>query len=104
MTHVGAGHSGDITGVKISPDARYIVSVSEDGAIFRWKCPASLCKTTATDGGSAPVKGKQEVAEQEDGDTPKQESTTKLSTSKQEVMPKQENTPKQEVMPKQEEE
>ena len=41
MTHIGAGHSGQITGVRISPDGQYIVSVSDDGAIMRWKFPVS---------------------------------------------------------------
>lgn len=39
MTHIGVGHSGDVSGVKISPDGRHIVSVSEDGAILRWRYP-----------------------------------------------------------------
>ncbi len=45
VTHVGAGHSGEITGVKISPDGRYIVSVSNDGAIMRWRFPSSYGNT-----------------------------------------------------------
>ncbi len=40
MTHVGVGHSGEITGVKISPDGQYIISVSNDGAIMCWRYPA----------------------------------------------------------------
>lgn len=77
VTHVGVGHSGEITGIKISPDARYIVSVSDDGAIFRWKYPASLFQTTPvampTNEGVM-TEGKQEVMEQEvGGNTPKQE-------------------------------
>ena len=39
VTHIGVGHSGDVSGVKISPDGRHIVSVSEDGAILRWRYP-----------------------------------------------------------------
>lgn len=46
MTHIGAGHSGEITGVKISPDGQFIVSVSDDGAIMRWKFPVSNEQTT----------------------------------------------------------
>ena len=41
MTHIGLGHSTPITGVKISPDERNIISVSEDGAILRWAFPHS---------------------------------------------------------------
>uniref|UniRef100_A0A8D1FKJ5 Cilia- and flagella-associated protein 52 n=1 Tax=Sus scrofa TaxID=9823 RepID=A0A8D1FKJ5_PIG len=39
VTHVGVGHSGNITRVRISPGNEYIVSVSADGAILRWKYP-----------------------------------------------------------------
>jgi WD40 repeat protein len=39
MTHIGVGHSAPITGVKISPDERHIISVSSDGAILRWTFP-----------------------------------------------------------------
>lgn len=34
---VGAGHSGHIKCLKMSPDQSFIVSCSEDGGIFRWK-------------------------------------------------------------------
>ena len=47
MTHIGADHSGKVTGVKISPDGRFIVSVSDDGAIMRWKFPV-FSEETAT--------------------------------------------------------
>nr|XP_009672125.1 PREDICTED: WD repeat-containing protein 16 isoform X2 [Struthio camelus australis] len=39
VTHVGVGHSGSITRLKICPGNKYIVSVSADGAILRWKYP-----------------------------------------------------------------
>ena len=39
VTHVGMGHSGDITRVKICPNSKHILSVSADGAILRWKYP-----------------------------------------------------------------
>ena len=39
MTHVGVGHSGEITAVKISPDGKTVISVSADGAILRWQFP-----------------------------------------------------------------
>ncbi|XP_074870560.1 cilia- and flagella-associated protein 52 isoform X2 [Carettochelys insculpta] len=41
VTHVGMGHSGSITRLKICPGNKYIVSVSADGAILRWKYPHS---------------------------------------------------------------
>ena len=41
VTHVGVGHSGDITRVKVAPNGQHIVSVSEDGAILRWRYPFS---------------------------------------------------------------
>nr|KAF6415330.1 cilia and flagella associated protein 52 [Molossus molossus] len=39
VTHVGVGHSGNIRRLRISPGNQYIISVSADGAILRWKCP-----------------------------------------------------------------
>ncbi|NXG66461.1 CFA52 protein, partial [Hemiprocne comata] len=39
VTHVGVGHSGNITRLKVSPGNKYIVSVSTDGAILIWKFP-----------------------------------------------------------------
>ena len=39
VTHVGAGHSGNIAHLKVCPNQKYIVSVSSDGAIFRWTFP-----------------------------------------------------------------
>ncbi|NXN25863.1 CFA52 protein, partial [Nycticryphes semicollaris] len=41
VTHIGVGHSGKITRLKICPDKKYIVSVSADGAILLWKYPES---------------------------------------------------------------
>lgn len=41
VTHMGIGHSAAITQVKISCDKKYILSVSKDGAILRWKFPFS---------------------------------------------------------------
>ena len=35
----GAGHSGAVTKVKISPDRRILVSVGAEGAIMIWKMP-----------------------------------------------------------------
>ncbi|XP_033214213.1 cilia- and flagella-associated protein 52 isoform X2 [Belonocnema kinseyi] len=42
ITHIGLGHAAIITGIKFSPDAKNIVSVSADGAIMIWKCPFEL--------------------------------------------------------------
>ncbi|PRD33158.1 UNVERIFIED_CONTAM: Cilia- and flagella-associated protein 52 [Trichonephila clavipes] len=39
VTHVGIGHSDEITAVKISPDKKYLISVGKDGCIIRWKFP-----------------------------------------------------------------
>ncbi|XP_069510674.1 cilia- and flagella-associated protein 52 [Ambystoma mexicanum] len=39
VTHVGIGHSGSITRLRICPHNKNIISVSADGAIIRWKCP-----------------------------------------------------------------
>ena len=39
MTHVGLGHSGEITRLKICPHGQHIVSVSADGAVLKWKFP-----------------------------------------------------------------
>uniref|UniRef100_A0A8V5HHI5 Cilia- and flagella-associated protein 52 n=1 Tax=Melopsittacus undulatus TaxID=13146 RepID=A0A8V5HHI5_MELUD len=39
VTHVGVGHSGNITRLKICPGKKNIVSVSADGAILIWKYP-----------------------------------------------------------------
>ncbi|KAM4603483.1 cilia- and flagella-associated protein 52 [Polymixia lowei] len=39
VTHVGVGHSGSITGVKVCTNNRTLVSTSADGAILRWRYP-----------------------------------------------------------------
>ncbi|KAM5135759.1 cilia- and flagella-associated protein 52 [Mantella aurantiaca] len=39
VTQVGIGHSGSINRLKICPLSKYIISVSSDGAILRWKYP-----------------------------------------------------------------
>ncbi|XP_029456180.1 cilia- and flagella-associated protein 52 [Rhinatrema bivittatum] len=39
VTHVGIGHSGNISSIRICPSIKYIISVSSDGAILRWKYP-----------------------------------------------------------------
>ncbi|KFO86672.1 WD repeat-containing protein 16, partial [Buceros rhinoceros silvestris] len=39
VTHVGVGHSGNITRLRICPGNKYIVSVSADGAILIWQYP-----------------------------------------------------------------
>lgn len=40
-THVGGGHSGNITHLRICPNQRHIVSVGADGGIFRWAFPSA---------------------------------------------------------------
>ncbi|NWU94106.1 CFA52 protein, partial [Upupa epops] len=39
MTHIGAGHGGNIARLKICPGKKYIGSVSTDGAILLWRYP-----------------------------------------------------------------
>ncbi|CAL1528824.1 unnamed protein product [Lymnaea stagnalis] len=39
VTHVGKGHSANIMRIRIAPDNKSIVSVSEDGAILQWRFP-----------------------------------------------------------------
>jgi len=54
-THVGVGHAGVVTNVRVSPDGRYLVSTSVDGGIFLWrfphesdtKPPSSRCSTVS---------------------------------------------------------
>nr|XP_054762828.1 cilia- and flagella-associated protein 52-like [Lytechinus pictus] len=39
VTKIGTGHCSEITRLRICPNQKFIVSVSKDGAIFRWKYP-----------------------------------------------------------------
>ncbi|XP_053552817.1 cilia- and flagella-associated protein 52 [Bombina bombina] len=39
VNHVGIGHSGSISRLKICPMSKYIISVSTDGAILLWRYP-----------------------------------------------------------------
>uniref|UniRef100_A0AAR2J7L3 Cilia- and flagella-associated protein 52 n=1 Tax=Pygocentrus nattereri TaxID=42514 RepID=A0AAR2J7L3_PYGNA len=41
VTHVGVGHSGSISSVRICPNNRFIISTSTDGAILIWRYPHS---------------------------------------------------------------
>lgn len=38
-THVGVGHAGIVTNVKVSPDCQMVVSTSTNGDIFLWRFP-----------------------------------------------------------------
>lgn len=38
-THVGVGHAGVVTNVRVSPDGRILVSTSVDGGIYLWRFP-----------------------------------------------------------------
>jgi len=57
-THVGVGHAGVVTNVKVSPDGRFVVSTSADGGIFLWRFPhaadtappGSLCSANSVGG------------------------------------------------------
>lgn len=39
ITHVGVGHSSAVQRLRICPNNKLLVSVSDDGAIFLWKMP-----------------------------------------------------------------
>ncbi|KAF6779134.1 hypothetical protein AHF37_01666 [Paragonimus kellicotti] len=39
VTHVGLGHTSPVTRLRISPDQRRVITVSEDGAIYIWSMP-----------------------------------------------------------------
>ncbi|XP_030649757.1 cilia- and flagella-associated protein 52-like [Chanos chanos] len=39
VSHIGVGHSGCVTSVKICCNSRYILSSSSDGAILKWRFP-----------------------------------------------------------------
>ncbi|CAL8081753.1 unnamed protein product [Calicophoron daubneyi] len=39
VTHVGLGHTAPITRLRISPDQKRVITVSEDGAIYIWEMP-----------------------------------------------------------------
>ncbi|XP_030639152.1 cilia- and flagella-associated protein 52 [Chanos chanos] len=39
VTHVGIGHSGNITSVQICYNDKHIISTSADGGVLRWKYP-----------------------------------------------------------------
>lgn len=59
-THVGVGHAGVVTNVKVSPDGRSVVSTSADGGIFLWRfphaadmtVPGSLCSANSSSANS----------------------------------------------------
>ncbi|VDP19546.1 unnamed protein product [Echinostoma caproni] len=39
VTHVGLGHTSPITRLRIAPDQRRVITVSEDGAVYIWDMP-----------------------------------------------------------------
>lgn len=41
VTSIGVGHCSEIKRLRICPHQKYIISVSKDGAIFRWKYPSN---------------------------------------------------------------
>lgn len=42
VTHVGNGHSGNVTKVRVAPNGQHVVTVSADGGILRWKLPLNV--------------------------------------------------------------
>lgn len=54
-THVGTGHAGVVTNVKVSPDGQFVVSTSVDGGIFLWRFPRDGDDDTAAT--TAPATG-----------------------------------------------
>ena len=42
VTHIGVGHSGNITQAAIDPEQRFIVTSTQSGSIFVWKSPLPL--------------------------------------------------------------
>lgn len=66
-THVGVGHAGIVTNVKVSPDGRSVVSTSADGGIFLWRFPhpvdpappRSLCSNSSANSGGGSLREQQ---------------------------------------------
>lgn len=81
ITHIGVGHSGEVTGVRISPDGQYIVSVSNDGAIMRWKYPDSPQATPIVPLLSLPAESATPRQEQPMETSPKQEMDVKATSA-----------------------
>lgn len=42
VTHIGVGHSDNITRAAIDPEQRFIVTATQSGSIFVWKSPLPL--------------------------------------------------------------
>lgn len=45
VTHVGIGHSGSISSVRLCPNRKFIITTSADGAVLRWRFPHSTTTT-----------------------------------------------------------
>jgi len=66
-THVGVGHAGVVTNVKVSPDGKFVVSTSADGGIFLWRFPhsadtappGSRCSANSGGGGAGSLREQQ---------------------------------------------
>lgn len=63
-THVGVGHAGVVTNVKVSPDGRFVVSTSADGGIFLWRFPHAA-DTAPPSSGRNSVGGASSLREQQ---------------------------------------
>lgn len=78
--YIGAGHSGAITKMTISPDQKTIVSVGAEGGIFIWKMPEEVSN----------AKAEQELPTIAQGNL----STSKVESVKNPPKEKDENSPK----------
>lgn len=56
-THVGVGHAGVVTNVKVSPDGQFVVSTSVDGGIFLWRFPHNADVAPSSRGSTASDRG-----------------------------------------------
>lgn len=78
-THIGVGHSAVITGIRFSPDGKYIVSTSAAGSVFMWKVPVF----TETCEEASPVVESPKVAKEKDPEpTPKPKAKLQVELEK----------------------
>lgn len=88
-THIGVGHAGVVTNVKVSPDGRSVVSTSADGGIFLWRfphaadtaSPSSRCSANSIGGSSS---GSNSLRAQQQTDRSRQLSLKKAMPARKE--------------------